>query len=487
MVSKWNWDVRRLSNSEFTVNLPLRVALNLLTKRTKMQFITSNILAVVEETKLDPESFEMLESVWVRVVGIPKIAISEFVVMELASLVGDPEELHSPSLQWKSVWVKVASKNPYLIKGTSEVYINKQGKKISWFYSNKLSQFPPSKKPDDDDFDEDDSEITDEEDPESQESKDWPEIEKNTHQDNTNQSGGDPSSQHGKKHSNEPKDANTNLFVESSHNRDRVIQSPPIMLDSPAPAMAKIDHGVDQGEMLHSNTKSHDCQTLLGFSDIFQEMNKMASRINSKEQPLEMPNLNSSDGFSAEDSNLPLMHDATSPIQPSVRVRSTLTGDIHRQMVGRKSGVLPTDSPKKQVSPLKIRQSSRIQEKFTDMQDNAMAKKAIDKGISCSPNTHPPLASFNPLDSLARVCGFSLGFDDSSRLTNISLIQAKEEALLALHNVKNKLEVNTNTQQKDVNRVMPTNKRSVLPNTPQIELIEEGVNILANPIITDQR
>jgi hypothetical protein len=101
---------------------------------------------VVEETKLDPESFEMPESVWVRVVGIPKIAISEFVVMELASLVGDPEELHSPSLQWKSVWVKVASKNPYLIKGTSEVYINKQGKKISWFYSNKLSQFPPSKK-----------------------------------------------------------------------------------------------------------------------------------------------------------------------------------------------------------------------------------------------------------------------------------------------------------------------------------------------------
>jgi benzoyl-CoA reductase/2-hydroxyglutaryl-CoA dehydratase subunit BcrC/BadD/HgdB len=88
---------------------------------------------------------------------------------------------------------------------------------------------------------------------------------------------------------------------------------------------------------------------------------------------------------------------------------------------------------------------------------------------------------------LARIYGFSLGFDDSSRLTNISLIQAKEEALLALHNVKNKLEVNTDTQQKDVNRVMPTNKRSVLPNTPQIELIEEGVNILANPTITDQR
>jgi hypothetical protein len=36
------------------------------------------------------------------------------------------------------------------------------------------------------------------------------------------------------------------------------------------------------------------------------------------------------------------------------------------------------------------------------------------------------------LDLLARVCGFSLGYDESTRNANISLIQAKEEALLAL-------------------------------------------------------
>ena len=40
---------------------------------------------------------------YVRAVGIPPGARFEFVVMELAKLVVDPEEVHLPSLQWKSV------------------------------------------------------------------------------------------------------------------------------------------------------------------------------------------------------------------------------------------------------------------------------------------------------------------------------------------------------------------------------------------------
>ena len=84
-------------------------------------------------------------------------------MLELAHLIGDPEEVHLPSLQWKSVWVKVSCKNPNQIGGTSEVFINKQGQKISWFLSNKLKQNPPAKP--DEDFDSDDDEVTDEEDP----------------------------------------------------------------------------------------------------------------------------------------------------------------------------------------------------------------------------------------------------------------------------------------------------------------------------------
>lgn len=40
---------------------------------------------------------------WVRDVGIPDNVRTEFAIMELARLVGDPEEVHLPSLQWRSI------------------------------------------------------------------------------------------------------------------------------------------------------------------------------------------------------------------------------------------------------------------------------------------------------------------------------------------------------------------------------------------------
>lgn len=43
--------------------------------------------------------------------------------------------------------------------------LTKKGRRITWYYSNKLKNFPPSKP--DDDLDDNDDGITDEEDPES--------------------------------------------------------------------------------------------------------------------------------------------------------------------------------------------------------------------------------------------------------------------------------------------------------------------------------
>lgn len=102
---EWNGEVKRVSGSEFLVSVPSKTVLNLLVKQGKFKFITSNIVAVVEETDMDPEVFQVLESVWVKATGIPKNARSEFAILELARLVGDPEEVHLPSLQWRSVWI----------------------------------------------------------------------------------------------------------------------------------------------------------------------------------------------------------------------------------------------------------------------------------------------------------------------------------------------------------------------------------------------
>ena len=116
--------------------------LNLLQKMGNIRFTCSDILASVEETKMVPESFDVLKDTWVRVVGIPKVARKKTFVTDLAYLVEDPEEIYVESLNWREVWIKVACKNPAHIMGSSDVYINKQGYKMTWFASE---QGPPKK------------------------------------------------------------------------------------------------------------------------------------------------------------------------------------------------------------------------------------------------------------------------------------------------------------------------------------------------------
>ena len=129
--SDWDWKVRRVSESEFLITIPSMVALKLLQKMGQFKFTCSDIIASVAETNMEPDSFAVLSTTWVRATGIPKVARKETAVMELAYLVGDPEEVHKPSLAWKDVWVKVACKDANRIEGTTEVFINKQGYKIT--------------------------------------------------------------------------------------------------------------------------------------------------------------------------------------------------------------------------------------------------------------------------------------------------------------------------------------------------------------------
>lgn len=67
--SEWDWGVKRISGSEFLVNIPSKVVMNLLSKMEKIKFITTDILAVVEQTTMDPDTFQILQSVWVRALG----------------------------------------------------------------------------------------------------------------------------------------------------------------------------------------------------------------------------------------------------------------------------------------------------------------------------------------------------------------------------------------------------------------------------------
>jgi len=129
--SDWDWQVKRISSDQFMVTIPSVAVMKLLKKMEQIRFTCYDIVASIEETNMSPESFAVLKETWVKAIGIPKIARKELYVTELAYLVGDLEVVFAESLKWKEVWIKVACKNPCQINGTSEVFINKQGFRIS--------------------------------------------------------------------------------------------------------------------------------------------------------------------------------------------------------------------------------------------------------------------------------------------------------------------------------------------------------------------
>jgi len=78
---------------------------------------------------------------------------------------------------------------------------------------------------------------------------------------------------------------------------------------------------------------------------------------------------------------------------------------------------------------------------LTRRNQKIMEKKAtafIPKGIPSIP-PKPISDSSTHIEELARACGISLGEEESARLANISIIQAREEALLALQKTKQKV------------------------------------------------
>ena len=88
------------------------------------------------------------------------------------------------------------------------------------------------------------------------------------------------------------------------------------------------------------------------------------------------------------------------------------------------------------------RHSTRVKDKDRPVMEKAMSRKTTSKGNdSSSSSISIPSCS---LEEISRVCGFSLGEEEATRLANISLIQAKEAAFAALVNTKQKIVLSSN-------------------------------------------
>lgn len=141
---------------------------------------------------------------------------------------------------------------------------------------------------------------------------------------------------------------------------------------------------------------------------------------------------------------------------------------------------------KMQTGLAPTRHSSKIQDDGRSMLEKAMEKKAksdIPKGKSSIPNLIPK--SSVQIEELARVCGISLGENDSARIANISMLQAKEEALLALQETKQKLMLSSG-ENLEVESGSVQDGKELRDTIPTKSVTEGDIELVEINLFTDQ-
>lgn len=138
-----NWEISRLStDKEFMILFPDDDKRHQLARIKNFEFETAPIKAQVRPTELNPGADGCLEVVWVRAYNFPDYALSPEVVMEVAHLVGDPEEVDMASLKGQGpVRVKLGCRDSREIKGETQVFFNGDSHKLKWVVESGKDQF----------------------------------------------------------------------------------------------------------------------------------------------------------------------------------------------------------------------------------------------------------------------------------------------------------------------------------------------------------
>jgi hypothetical protein len=391
-----------------------------------------------------------------------------------------------------------------------------------------LKNFPPSKL--DDDLNDNDDDITDEEDPESQESHGWLES-GNPHPKSLSGNNGDgPSDYKGKQTSlgdpdNNPKEIDA--FVSHSTTTD-VIQNmhdlavklnPQIMMSqaygcnqspkwqptniilgcmkspvkSSDPEHDMMSTGVSSVEVTNENSGMQllpqlDSEQESKLMPVSEDVEGTVQDLVTHERILDLSTIEEVDGNGTCHSEEMLQSDKNmceGDMVPKLNLSELIQTDLElvRQMncldnAGRDISV--PMGPEHSKLPNFTRHSSRVQDKEMRVLDKATARKAGNKGtLSCS----IPSTSSNkcPLDTIARACGFSLGLEEETRLANISLIQAKEDAMMILLKTKQKI-----LSSSDIVKDEAPVESSVDHQNPALELAEANAVNEDNLSIRDQ-
>jgi hypothetical protein len=126
----WDWQVRRMSETEFSVTFPTRQTLCLSTRSGKLHLPLSKKDTEIWEAFNTPKSYLVLPSTWVRLTGVPEDLMERERLMVAFGMVGraiDVDGLSILKRETEPIRVRFQCRYPDCIKGLVQVFVNGEG------------------------------------------------------------------------------------------------------------------------------------------------------------------------------------------------------------------------------------------------------------------------------------------------------------------------------------------------------------------------
>jgi hypothetical protein len=126
----WDWQVQRLSDSEFSVVFPTRQTMRLSTGSGKLHLPLSKTDTEIREAFLAPKPSLVLPSTWVRLTGVPEDLMTRDRLMAGFTMIGRPIDVDELSIQKRDrepIHMRFHCRFPDRIKGSVQIFVNGEG------------------------------------------------------------------------------------------------------------------------------------------------------------------------------------------------------------------------------------------------------------------------------------------------------------------------------------------------------------------------
>lgn len=139
---KWDFKVKQIHLQEYLVVFPDKISLDMFSKLYEFQMSLFGLKGKLEKTARDSNTSSLLQTIWIKVHGVPDLAREVESVKEIMGLVAEPLFVDELSLiKDELVRVHGRCRNPGAIQGSIEIFFNGVGKLIK-FEEKKGSQGP---------------------------------------------------------------------------------------------------------------------------------------------------------------------------------------------------------------------------------------------------------------------------------------------------------------------------------------------------------